>query len=313
MFVFATRLQRRSSLLLLALLLGFGAGCDFLNRPSLSEETDPHYLDGMTAKKLFDWDAAIAHFENALHANPNSGAAHRELGFLFDEKRTNFIRALYHYERFKELHSEGTNRLVADRVFYCRVKLASEYATYLDRIQNQTEIDRWRAAVGQRDQEIAKREQEIANLRSWITQISRLTNQVVESSSGLMITSITPPGVSNAALVLPSRNQLTPATSPPRSTNLPVAALRPESSSQGASPPPPSRTVPITDRPRTQGALTKSAPPVASKRRHTIRPGDTLVRISKQYGVSLSRLQSANPHLDPRHLIVGRAVIIPDY
>lgn len=312
MFVSATRLQRRSSLLLLALLLGFGAGCDFVNRPGISEETDPHYLDGMTAKKLYDWDAAIAHFENALHANPNSGAAHRELGFLFDEKRTNFIRALYHYDRFRELHNTETNRLVADRVFYCRVKLASEYATYLDRIQNQTEIDRWRAAVGQRDQEIAKRDQEIANLRSWITQISRLTNQVVESSSGVMITSITVPGVSNAPLVLPApaRNQLTPATSPQRGTNPPVALRPPESSRQGASP---TLAAPITNRIRTQGAPAKSAPPVASKRRHTIRSGDTLLRIAKQYGVSLSHLQSANPHLDPRQLRVGKTVIIPDY
>ncbi|MSU34705.1 MAG: LysM peptidoglycan-binding domain-containing protein [Pedosphaera sp.] len=310
MFVSATRRQRRVNLLVLALLLGFAAGCDFLNRPGPSEETDPHYLDGMTAKKLYDWDAAIAHFENALHANPNSGAAHRELGFLFDEKRTNFIRALYHYERFKELHVTDTNRLVADRVFYCRVKLASEYATYLDRMQNQTEIDRWRAAVGQRDQEIARREQEIANLRSWITQISRLTNQVIASSSGLMITAVTGPEVSNSPLVLPARNQLTPATSPPGGTNSSAAPRSPESTPQGASTP--LKPAPIAERLRKQGFPPKSTPPVASKRQHTIRSGDTLVRIAKQYGVSLSRLQAANPHLDPRQLKVGKLVVIPD-
>ncbi len=303
MFVCATHLQRRSSLLVLALLLGFGGGCDFPNRPGQSEETDPHYLDGMTAKKLYDWEAAIAHFENALHANPSSGAAHRELGFLFDEKKTNFIRALYHYQRFKELHVADTNRLVEDRVFYCRVKLASEYTSYLDRVQNQTEIDRWRAAVGQRDQEIA-------NLRSWIAQISQLTNRIGDASSGLPATSSPPAAVSNDTLVMPARSQLTPATSPQRKA-IPSATLHTPESPQRTLPTP-ARTAPTLDRSPPMPTPTKFTAPVAAKRRHTIRSGDTLARIAKQYGVSLARLQSANPGLDPHQLKVGRWVVIPD-
>lgn len=46
-------------------------------------------------------------------------------------------------------------------------------------------------------------------------------------------------------------------------------------------------------------------------RSHTIRPGDTLDAIAKRYGVSVSALREANPGLNPRRLIPGRAVALP--
>jgi LysM repeat protein len=46
-------------------------------------------------------------------------------------------------------------------------------------------------------------------------------------------------------------------------------------------------------------------------RTHTIRAGDTLDAISKQYGTTVRALQQANPGLDARRLIPGRTVRIP--
>jgi D-alanyl-D-alanine carboxypeptidase/D-alanyl-D-alanine-endopeptidase (penicillin-binding protein 4) len=48
-----------------------------------------------------------------------------------------------------------------------------------------------------------------------------------------------------------------------------------------------------------------------SARTHTIRAGDTLDAISKQYGTTVRALQQANPGLDARRLIPGRTVRIP--
>lgn len=50
---------------------------------------------------------------------------------------------------------------------------------------------------------------------------------------------------------------------------------------------------------------------VATRRTHTLRQGETLSMVSRQYGVRLERLQAANPGLDPRRLRPGTVINIP--
>lgn len=44
---------------------------------------------------------------------------------------------------------------------------------------------------------------------------------------------------------------------------------------------------------------------------HYVESGDTLSKIAKQYGVSLSDLQGANPSVNPRTLQIGQEIVIP--
>nr|WP_263326197.1 L,D-transpeptidase family protein [Neobacillus sp. Marseille-Q6967] len=44
---------------------------------------------------------------------------------------------------------------------------------------------------------------------------------------------------------------------------------------------------------------------------HTVKPGETLYQISLNYRVSLSRLYSANPGVNPHQLYVGQKIQIP--
>lgn len=44
---------------------------------------------------------------------------------------------------------------------------------------------------------------------------------------------------------------------------------------------------------------------------HYVESGDTLSKIAKQYGVSLSDLQGANPTVNPRALQIGQEIVIP--
>jgi tetratricopeptide (TPR) repeat protein len=53
------------------------------------------------------------------------------------------------------------------------------------------------------------------------------------------------------------------------------------------------------------------APPVAPGRTHTVKTGETLSLIAREYGVRLETLMAANPKLDPRRLRVGQALSIP--
>ncbi|MBR9988693.1 MAG: LysM peptidoglycan-binding domain-containing protein, partial [Gemmatimonadetes bacterium] len=65
--------------------------------------------------------------------------------------------------------------------------------------------------------------------------------------------------------------------------------------------------------PATPQAAPAQDPPAATPaaRSHTIRSGDTLDGISKQYGTTVSALQQANPGLNARRLIPGNTIRIP--
>lgn len=54
-----------------------------------------------------------------------------------------------------------------------------------------------------------------------------------------------------------------------------------------------------------------SRSPPASARSHRVQSGDTLHRISRQYGVSLDALRRANPRINERRLLPGTYVRIP--
>lgn len=44
---------------------------------------------------------------------------------------------------------------------------------------------------------------------------------------------------------------------------------------------------------------------------HTIQPGDTFGKLSREYGVSLSAILKANPTVNPNRLQIGQQVVIP--
>lgn len=44
---------------------------------------------------------------------------------------------------------------------------------------------------------------------------------------------------------------------------------------------------------------------------HTIRPGDSFARLAKEYGVSMFKIQDANPGVDPLRLQIGQKIVIP--
>jgi serine-type D-Ala-D-Ala carboxypeptidase/endopeptidase (penicillin-binding protein 4) len=64
------------------------------------------------------------------------------------------------------------------------------------------------------------------------------------------------------------------------------------------------------DRPRVE-PRPPEAQPQQRQRTHTIRSGDTLDGIARQYGTTVAALQRANPGLNPRRLIPGRTVQLP--
>jgi len=66
-------------------------------------------------------------------------------------------------------------------------------------------------------------------------------------------------------------------------------------------------TTPIPATPRPTDTPTPEPTPII----HTLQAGDTLIKLAREYGVSVEAIQKVNGITDPRGLLVGQQIIIP--
>jgi LysM repeat protein len=117
------------------------SGCFQAGSGPADEERDPYYLAGKGRVSSMDYDGAISAFESALTSNPKSAAAHFELGVLYEERKTNYARAIYHYEKHLELNPDSNMaESITQRIVSCKVELARSVAFALVSRQVQEEI-----------------------------------------------------------------------------------------------------------------------------------------------------------------------------
>ena len=91
----------------MALICGCAGGAADIER---REERDPLFRRAMTQKNVDDVDGAIDLFQKALERKPQLARAHLELGLLHDMKKQDYVRALYHYERYLELRPKAEKK-----------------------------------------------------------------------------------------------------------------------------------------------------------------------------------------------------------
>ncbi len=90
------------------------------------EENDPLFRRAMTQKNVDDVDGAIDLFNKVLERKPHIARAHLELGLLFDMKKQDYVRALYHYERYLELRPKAEKReLIEGLIRQARLSFAA--------------------------------------------------------------------------------------------------------------------------------------------------------------------------------------------
>jgi LysM repeat protein len=89
---------------------------------------------------------------------------------------------------------------------------------------------------------------------------------------------------------------------PPLETNVPPVTAPPVSTNVTA-PPPVTPVAPVAP------AIPAVPPPSGTE--YVVVQGDTLSKIAKSHGVSLSALEAANPGVDPRRLKVGQKLTLP--
>ena len=110
-----------------ALLVGSQVGC---SRGAASQdnwdERDPYLKRALARKNIDDIDGAIDLLNKALDRKPQLARAHLELGLLYDTHKQDYIRAIYHYERYLELRPDAEKKkLIEDLIRQGRLSFAA--------------------------------------------------------------------------------------------------------------------------------------------------------------------------------------------
>ncbi len=120
-------MREMSFVAVLALSVGL-MGCMGGSRDA-REENHPLMRRALALKRAGDISGAIAGFHAALEKNPRLARAHLELGLLYDQEREDYIRAVYHYERYLEARPTTEKReIVEDLARRARLSFAATMA-----------------------------------------------------------------------------------------------------------------------------------------------------------------------------------------
>jgi tetratricopeptide (TPR) repeat protein len=91
-------------------LLGLAAGCgQGVAWQDSRDERDPLFQRARARKNAQDVEGAIQLYNEALDNRPRLARAHLEVGLLY-AKKENYIRAIYHYQRYLELRPAAEKR-----------------------------------------------------------------------------------------------------------------------------------------------------------------------------------------------------------
>lgn len=242
---------------------------------SPADQRELHFRLGENCVNAMDYRGAIREFEESLETDPHLAAAHFELGWLYDQKMSSPVAAIYHYERYLQLESDASNAdLVKQRIEVCKQKLAAEVLALPATFAEQRRLQE---LVVQHQRLEDESRLLLADLNGWRIYCSRLMASQTDSMFA----------VSNFVAV-PRAVQ----SSPVWPTQVMAVAQ-----------PPPISQIDETANPALDMA--------ELWRTHTVTAGETAFRIARRYGVSLEALLAANPGLVPRRMSVGLVLNIP--
>ncbi|HEX7859954.1 MAG TPA: LysM peptidoglycan-binding domain-containing protein [Verrucomicrobiae bacterium] len=309
--------------LLLSLFLAFSiAGCSQFKRADVADEKDPHFLDAKRRQGMKDTNGAIQSFERALQSNPRNATAHLELGLIYEARPTNQASAIYHFEKYLNLRTNSQQTtVISEKIAYAKRSLATMHApTYVNR-SVQAELEKLLTANQNYARRIEQLEAESARvpryITNYVTNWYALDETKQRSQSMAWQTKVVDPPPSVVKAEVGSSDDEEPVPAPRTETKAQRTASTETKTASGTRSTPPSTG---SSGSRTQ----RNTPPAASTRRtepepspsrartvHTVRPGDTLVKVAQRYGVSVADLRKANPAAS-KGTVSGQKLVIPE-
>jgi len=155
------------------------SGCGSSTIAGMDEEKEPQFIIGRSRVNALDYQGAIESFEKALEANPRSGAAHMELGWLFAKNESDPAAAIYHYEKYLKLRPDADNaETIRGHIF----RLKQELAKGVLPIPPSTEIQRQMEQLADENRQL--REQ-LSKQQTATSQISSNNRTVVASLASI--------------------------------------------------------------------------------------------------------------------------------
>lgn len=93
----------------------------------LSDEKDSRVQKGLELVQQKDWDDAVKQFDTALLKKPELARPDLELAMIYHQQKKNYVRAIYHYERYLDKRPLTEKRaLIQEWVKQAKVSLAGE-------------------------------------------------------------------------------------------------------------------------------------------------------------------------------------------
>ncbi len=251
------------------------SGCYPTAQGPMDEEKNPYFIEGKARVAARDYKGAIEAFEKAAEENPRSGLAHFELGVLYEQHseqtENDYVTAMYHYQQAMKLRP---NAYPYDNA---RLRMASCK-------QELVKAESLAPVYQAMQRELERLKEENAQLRkqleAWLAQPGAR-----------------PPGPGTPTLP-PARQNYSglPTSFPPASA---WSTLPPRADATNRTPA------------LTPGTTQRPAPASTAMRTHTVKAGETLASIARQYRVRLESLMAANQNVDPKRLKPGQTLNIP--
>ncbi len=92
-----------------------------------ADEKDARVRQGLELVQQKDWNNASKQFEAALAKKPELGRPDLELAMIYHQQKKNYVRAIYHYERYLEKRPLTEKRpLIQEWIKQAKVSLAGE-------------------------------------------------------------------------------------------------------------------------------------------------------------------------------------------
>lgn len=118
------------------------------------DERDPLIIRGDARKRAGDIDGAIELYQQALERKPQLALAHLKLGVEFDEAKSDYLRAIYHYSRYLELRPRAQKNDLVEKL------VRQAHISYLASLPNPPPGAIERVAMLERENQRLKRQVE---------------------------------------------------------------------------------------------------------------------------------------------------------
>ncbi len=318
-YLISRRHQSLSILLLTGLLLPF-YGCGRAGYLDDKERDNRLLVKAYEMVDLGEYDTAASLFRKALDTLPTMARPHLDLALLLHDRQKDYLRAIYHYNRYLELRTDTekddmirARMQQAERAFVTS-RVTVNGADGPSAMQLLEENGSLRSRVESLEKTVTDQEKELVSFRE--AERRRLRDQVITGGSA-DVTETPSPVVVDTPLVetqVLDRAALEPVSLPAVDSVVPPASV--ETVVRPVVPQSPADIMRVTPPAPAEPAGSNTVEELTIVRSYTVQRGDTLSRIAfKVYGDATRwrGIQNANSAVlgDSVNVRIGQVLVIP--